>query len=140
MKDREFLRQVAAAFGCDEGRAETVTFVVFEALRQRLTPTEASHVAAQLPHGLQRMWLENERADRVVARTHLAEFLGHVRQRAVLADEHEAERGTRAVFGALQCLLGSPTGLEGEAWDVLSQLPKDLKRLWLESAVARPHA
>lgn len=140
MKDREFLRQVAAALGCDEGRAETVTFVVFEELRQRLTPREASHVAAQLPHGLQRMWCENERPDRAVTRTHLAEFLGHVRQRAVLPDEHEAERSTRAVFGALQRLLGSPTGLEGEAWDVLSQLPKDLKRLWLEAAATRPHA
>jgi hypothetical protein len=30
----------------------------------------------------------------------------------------------------LQKLLGSPTGLEGEAWDVMSQLPKDLKKLW----------
>jgi hypothetical protein len=36
----------------------------------------------------------------------------------------------------LQRLLGSTTGMEGEAWDIFSQLPKDLKRLWLEAAVS----
>ena len=36
-----------------------------------------------------------------------------------------------AVFATLQELLGSPTGMEGEAWDLMSQLPKDLKKLWL---------
>ena len=41
----------------------------------------------------------------------------------------------------LQRALGSPTGREGEAWDVLSQLPKDLKGLWLDASVrsAHPH-
>ena len=33
-----------------------------------------------------------------------------------------------AVFKALQILMNSPTGPEGEAWDIFSQLPKDLKR------------
>ena len=35
------------------------------------------------------------------------------------------------VFATLQELLGSPTDIEGEAWDVMSQLPRDLKKLWL---------
>jgi hypothetical protein len=39
-----------------------------------------------------------------------------------------------AVFGTLQRLLGSPSGTEGEAWDVFSVLPGDLKRIWLDSA------
>jgi hypothetical protein len=39
-----------------------------------------------------------------------------------------------AVFKVLQVLLQSPTGQEGEAWDVFSQLPKDLKRMWLAAA------
>jgi uncharacterized protein (DUF2267 family) len=52
----------------------------------------------------------------------------------VLPDDAEAERAVRAVFGALQRLLGSRTGREGEAWDVFSQLPKDLKQLWLDAA------
>jgi uncharacterized protein (DUF2267 family) len=53
---------------------------------------------------------------------------------AGLADDREAERAVLAVFATLQELLGSPSGQSGEAWDVMSQLPKDLKRLWLEAA------
>jgi uncharacterized protein (DUF2267 family) len=134
MNDRAFYREVADRLRCDERRAESITFVVFQELRARLTPTEAANVAAQLPTGLKKMWLENERADREVERTHLPEFIGRVRQHAALPDDSEAERGIRAVFGVLQRLLGSPTGAEGEAWDIYSQLPKDMKRIWLDAA------
>jgi uncharacterized protein (DUF2267 family) len=134
MNERHFLQEVAAALRCDERRAESIAFIVFQELRSRITPKEAADVAAQLPTGLKKLWLEDEVADRVVQRTHLVDFLGRVRQRAGLTDEVEAERGTRAVFGALQRLLGSPSGIEGEAWDIFSQLPKDMKVLWLESA------
>ena len=131
MNDGMFLKDVARRLGCDELRAESVTFAVFQELRDRLTPHEASDVAAQLPHGLRRLWLEQEHGDRDVRRTHAPEFIGRVRQRCTLTHDEEAERAVRAVFGALQRLLGSPHGLEGEAWHVFSQLPKDLKRLWL---------
>jgi uncharacterized protein (DUF2267 family) len=133
MNDRTFFREVAGRLRCDERRAESITFVVFQELRARITPKESSNVAAQLPTGLKRLWLENERSDRPVDRMHLPEFIGRVRLHAALPDDAEAERGTRAVFAALQHLLGSPTGIEGEAWDVFSQLPKDLKRLWLDA-------
>jgi len=133
MNHRAFYREVAGRLLCDERRAEAITYVVFQELRARITPKEAANVAAQLPGGLKKLWLENERADRPVERMHLAEFIGRVRQHAALPDDAEAQRGTRAVFATLQHLLGSPSGLEGEAWDVFSQLPKDLKRLWLES-------
>jgi uncharacterized protein (DUF2267 family) len=64
---------------------------------------------------------------------HAAEFIGRVRRRVVLPDDAEAERAVRAVFRALRTLLGSPSGLTGEAWDVFSVLPKDMKSLWLAS-------
>jgi uncharacterized protein (DUF2267 family) len=134
MNHRRFFREVSERLLCDERRAEAITFVVFQELRARITPKEAANVAAQLPSGLKKLWLENERDDRPVERMHLAEFIGRVRQHAALPDDAEAQRGTRAVFATLQHLLGSPSGLEGEAWDVFSQLPKDLKRLWLDSS------
>jgi uncharacterized protein (DUF2267 family) len=134
MNERMFFNEVAEMVHCDRSRAKSLTFVVFQELRERITPKEAADVAAQLPAVLKRLWLENERGDRTVTRTHAVDFIGRVRQRAVLSDDAEAERGVRAVFGALQHLLGSPTGTEGEAWDVFSQLPKDLKLLWIESA------
>jgi uncharacterized protein (DUF2267 family) len=137
MDDVTFMREVARRLQSDERRAEAVTFVVFDELRSRLTPKEAADVAAQLPKALRRLWLDQEQPGRSVARTHLAEFVGRVRTRAALPDEAEAERSVRVVFGMLQKLLGSPTGKEGEAWDIFSQLPKDLKTLWLAAADQR---
>lgn len=137
MDKKTFVREVAQRLCCDDERAEGVTLAVFQNLRDRLTPTEASHVAAQMPAPLRHLWQDNERSDRVVQRLHHDEFIGRVRRFAGLPSDEEAERGVRAVFAALQTLLGSPSGTEGEAWDVFSQLPKDLKALWLE---ARRHA
>jgi uncharacterized protein (DUF2267 family) len=139
MNERSFLREVAQALRCDEQRAESIVFIVFQELRERITPREAADVAAQLPAGLKRLWLENETANRSVHRTHLSDFLGRVRQHGALPDEAEAVRGTRAVFSALQLLLGSSTGMEGEAWDIFSQLPKDMKLLWLDAAKLHRH-
>jgi uncharacterized protein (DUF2267 family) len=95
---------------------------------------EHDDVAAQLPTALRHLWREQERADRPVERTHAAEFVGRVRYWAALQDDAEAELAVRTVFRELQRLLGSRTGKEGEAWDIFSQLPKDLKRLWLAAA------
>jgi uncharacterized protein (DUF2267 family) len=134
MTGTTFMREVAERLQCDERRAEAVTYVVFQELRGRLTPKEAADVASQLPRPLAQMWLEGEQTARHVERTHRAEFVGRVRTRALLPDDAEAERAVKAVFGELQKLLGSPTGKEGEAWDVFSQLPKDLKTLWLDAA------
>jgi len=131
MDDLTFMREVGHRLGCDQRRAEGVTFAVFQALRDRLTPTEAADVASQLPSALKRLWHEQDRPGRRVERTHQVEFVGRVRQFAGLPDDAEAERAVKAVFAELQKLLGSPSGKEGEAWDIFSQLPKDLKMLWL---------
>lgn len=137
MDEATFVRHVSGTLGCDGSRAEALTFVVFRELRNRLTAKEAADVAAQLPSGLKRLWHESDRGERPVERIHEREFVGRVRQLAALPDDREAERAVRAVFAALQRLLGSPTGMEGEAWDVFSVLPKDLKMLWLASGEGR---
>jgi uncharacterized protein (DUF2267 family) len=137
MQARQFVDEVARVLRCDQRRADAIVLVVFQELRDRLTPTEASDLAAQLPRELRTLWKEGENPDRTVSGIHSAEFMSRVRQRAVLPDDAEAERAVLAVFGALQKLLGSPTGQEGEAWDVLTQLPKDLKKVWLRAAAER---
>jgi uncharacterized protein (DUF2267 family) len=119
---------------CDADRAEAITLVVFQELRSRITVKEAEHVAAQMPHALRELWLDGEDPHREVARVHRAEFVGRVRNRLILPDDAEAERAIKAVFRTLQHALGSPHGTEGEAWDILSQLPRDLKPLWVEAA------
>lgn len=133
MDDQTFLHEVADTVACDLRRAEALTFAVFQELRDRITPKEAEHVAAQLPRRLKLMWMSLDRPNRQVRRVHLPEFIGEVRRMAGLSDDNEAERAIVAVFATLQRLLGSPTGQEGEAWDVMSQLPKDLKKLWMDA-------
>jgi uncharacterized protein (DUF2267 family) len=134
MDELTFMRDVAQRLGCDQRRAEGVTFVVFQELRDRLPPKEAADVGSQLPSRLKVLWLEQDRTGRQVARTHEAQLIGRVRQWAGLPDDAEAERAVKAVFAELQRLLGSPHGTEGEAWDVFSVLPKDLKMLWLSAS------
>ena len=133
MNDKQFITSVAQRAGTDLEGAGAITYAVFQELRERITPKEAFDVASQLPSDLQVLWLENERIDRGVRKTHETEFVARVRYYASLADSGAAERGVRAVFATLQEALGSPTGIEGEAWDIFSQLPKDLKKLWLSA-------
>lgn len=134
MDKQGFVREVAGRLHADEDRAEAVTAVVLTELRDRLTPKEAADIASQMSSDLRRLWDAVDRPVTGIRKVRAHEFIGRVRRLAVLPDDAEAERAVRAVFGALQGLLGSPTGTEGEAWDVFSVLPGDLKRLWLESA------
>jgi uncharacterized protein (DUF2267 family) len=134
MDDLSFIGAVAGQLGCDRRQAENIVYAVFGELRDRLTPGEAADVAAQLPTGLKHFWRAQERTDRRVERTHVGDFIARIRAWAALADDDEADRAIRVVFRELQKLLGSPSGMEGEAWDVFSQLPKDLKKLWLACA------
>lgn len=139
MDERTFINHVAERLRCDGARAEALTFAVFHELRDRLPAKESADVAAQLPTPLKRLWRESDRPRGQVEKVREREFVGRVRYLAALPDDREAERAVRAVFAALQKALGSPTGKEGEAWDVLSVLPKDMKMLWL-SADAPPAA
>jgi uncharacterized protein (DUF2267 family) len=134
MNERSFVQQVAERADCEEQRAETLIFSVFQELRDRLTPKEAADVAAQLPTSLKMLWMSFDRPDRKVRRLHEGKFLREVTRMAGLLDQAEAEQAVTAVFAVLQQALGSPTGTEGEAWHVLSQLPTDLKRLWLSAS------
>jgi CBS domain-containing protein/uncharacterized protein (DUF2267 family) len=131
------IREIAQCLGCEHRQAEGMAFAVLQELRDRLTPKEAADVAAQLPAQVKPLWLEQERPNRRVRRIHREEFIGRVRRRAGLESDAQAEKTVRAVFRALQRLLGSATGKEGEAWDIFSQLPKDLKTLWLEAGSRR---
>ena len=133
MQDQEFFKDVMARIGCDLRRAEGLTFAVFQELRDRITPREALHVAAQLPKRLKMMWMSLESPNREVHRVKGERFIREVCRMAGLKDGEEAERAVSAIFAELQRLLGSQTGQEGEAWDVMSQLPKDLKRLWADA-------
>jgi uncharacterized protein (DUF2267 family) len=96
------------------------TFAVFQELRDRLTPKKVSDVEAQLARPLKALLRSPDKPDRTVRKVHERQFVREVAQIAGLSDD-EAERAVMVVFAALQKALGSPTGQEGEAWDVFSE-------------------
>ncbi|HLC42246.1 MAG TPA: DUF2267 domain-containing protein [Methylomirabilota bacterium] len=108
--------------------ARRATAAVFHTLRDRLTPGEADQVAAQLPIELKDVWWAGDQTERRPLKVHRQEFYQRVVKEASLPSIKEARWVTLAVFAALKEQL-SP----GEAEDVLAQLPKDLKEVWLEA-------
>ncbi len=133
MQYENFKREVKLLLEVDEAQTERVIVAVLQELHDRLSPREADDLAAQLPGELKGMWHGFDAPGRGVRRTHKRDFIRHVADAAELPED-VANRAVMAVFKELQMLLRSPTGQEGEAWDVFSQLPKDLKRVWTAAA------
>jgi uncharacterized protein (DUF2267 family) len=79
MDKQTFFKTVARRVGCEERRAEALTFTVFQELRDRLTRGEAAHVDAQLPAGLKPLWEFLDRPGRHVRKVHEPQFVGEVR-------------------------------------------------------------
>jgi uncharacterized protein (DUF2267 family) len=103
-----------------------------------LDSTAADNFAAILPaqyfnHTSRRKLLEGEYR-LLAAECTEYQFLEEVRRMVGLEDESRAEEAVVCVFSVLQEALGSPSGREGEARHVFSQLPRDLKQLWLSAA------
>ena len=129
MTAQSFFRQVLIESGRPSlDDAKRATAVVFQTLRDRLTPNEADQAAAQLPRPLKLLWWRGDVDGRRALKLHRKEFYARVQRDAGLASEREARHVTNAVFAALKEQL-SP----GEADDILGQLPKDLKTVWEDS-------
>jgi uncharacterized protein (DUF2267 family) len=133
MNESRFLKEIETRSGLPRDQAYKVAIAVFQELHDRLSPKEADDLAAQLPGEFKQMWHSFDAPGRDVRRTHERDFIRHIADTAEI-DEIVAEHSLMATFKALQVLLKSPSGQDGEAWDIFSQLPKDLKRLWLSSA------
>jgi uncharacterized protein (DUF2267 family) len=108
--------------------ARRATAAVLHALRDRLTPAEADQAAAQLPRELKELWYGGPPPAAAPAKVHVGEFLRRVRDDAGLPDLRTAELATDAVFAALKEQLS-----DGESDDILAQLPRDLKRVWVQA-------
>jgi hypothetical protein len=87
-----------------------------------------AQAAAQLPAELKRLWTSDERPARRPLKLHRREFYDRVKRAADLRTLHKAEVATDAVFAVLKKQL-SP----GEADDILTQLPRDLKYVWVHA-------
>ncbi|HEU4367760.1 MAG TPA: DUF2267 domain-containing protein [Methylomirabilota bacterium] len=108
--------------------AKQAAAAVLHALRDRLTVNEAAHASAQLPRELQRLWAEGHRPSSRPLKLRRSDFLERVRAEAGLKSLGQAERVTDAVFAGLKEQLS-----EGEADDIVAQLPRDLKSQWVRA-------
>ncbi len=133
MDEDKFLREVETRAELTRDQAFNVTVAVLQELHDRLSPKEADDMAAQLPGEFKSRWHAFDVPGREVRRTHKRDFVRHIAETAEI-DESRAAKALMATFKALQLALRSPSGREGEAWDVLSQLPRDLKKTWLDAA------
>jgi uncharacterized protein (DUF2267 family) len=133
MDENTILREIETRAELDRQQAFKVAIAVLQELHDRLTPKEADDLAAQLPGEFKARWHAFDIPGREVQRTHKKDFVRHIAEAAEI-NETQAGKALMATFKALQMHLHSPTGEEGEAWDVFSQLPKDLKRVWLAAA------
>lgn len=121
-----FYRRVIDETGeTDRELVKRGTAAVFHALRDRLTPREAEQAAAQLPRDLKLVWKEGDAPGRKPVRLHRKDFYDRVKRETGLASVREARLLTIGVLSALKAQL-SP----GEADDIWSQLPRDLKEIW----------
>ena len=137
MDENKFLREIETYTGLPREKAFLVAIAILQELHDRLTAQEANDLAAQLPGDFKARWHSFDAPGRTVRRTHRKDFVHHIAEAAEI-DERQAGRALAATFKTLQLLLGSPTGQEGQAWNIFSQLPKDLKKVWLQSAQSAP--
>jgi uncharacterized protein (DUF2267 family) len=125
----EFYRTVKGETGQTSREAvKQGVAAVFGALRDRLTPEESRQAAAQLPRELKAMWLGGEVPGRKPMKMHRREFYERVKKDAGAASIREARFLVIAVFAALKEQLSA-----GEAEDIQSQLPKDLRAVWQDA-------
>ena len=99
---------------------------VLHALRDRLPPTEAVQLAAQLPMLIRGFFFEGwHLADKPQKYRHKKQFLHRVVEEAPWLQEDEIERVITAVFEILSSELG-----EGETNQVRAALPAEIRELW----------
>ncbi len=132
MDEAGFIREVSARLDVDEETAQAITSAVLHVLRSRLTANQVAHLDAQLPTRLKRFRTRSGLPTRAI-RLRKQEFFRRVGLLTCLPGE-QVPHVTQAVFKVLQEALQSPTGHEGGAWGVFSQLPMDLKRIWSEAS------
>jgi uncharacterized protein (DUF2267 family) len=113
---------------CEEGRlerelAECAAVAVVHALLQRIQPTEAKDLEAQLPRKLVEMLPAREAGPALEGKSK-EDFLGAVAE-ALRLDAAAVEPVVRAVLHTLRAHIS-----EGEAEDVEHNLRPDLRELW----------
>ncbi len=126
-KTNTWLRHLAADGPfIDERQAYTGLRAVLHALRDRLRPEDAVHLASQLPMLIRGMFYEGWKPSRTPMRERtLNDFLDHIEWNLGPATELDAETAAIAVFNLLDEKV-----TPGEIDDVVNALPREIQELW----------
>lgn len=137
MDKREFLlhvREKAELKNTEE--AERASKAVMHALKERITPEEAHNLESQFTFGERELWENGEIKRKILERLslkkrgvhkmHKDEFLRKVQDKT--KGVQDAEKTSKAVFSTIKEQVS-----RGEADDVASQLPEDLRDLWIKA-------
>lgn len=109
-KTYEWLHEVARRSTLDDvHRAYQVLRAVLHALRDRIEPDVAAHLAAQLPLLVRGIFYEGWDPARTPVRMSLAEFLARIERDAAPMDAGEAEKVARGVLTVCWDELGQGT-------------------------------
>lgn len=123
-----WLNDVMDAMGWeDRHKAYAALRAVLHALRDRLTVTEAAHLAAQMPMLVRGFYYEGYRPGAVPSKDRTRDdFLAHIQSEGFAKDlSIDIEKVTRAVIGVLEKRIS-----DGEMEDVFRAMPEDIRTLW----------
>lgn len=120
-KTYEWLHEVQARAGTDDPhRAYNILRAVLHALRDRVGPDIAAHVAAQLPLLVRGIFYEGWDPTKAPVRLSLSDFVARVEREAGLKGTSAAEDAVRAVMSVCWEELG-----QGTMDHLISVLPAD---------------
>ncbi len=121
-----WLNEICDDIGPDKQVAYHALRAVLMTLRDRLTPDESAHLAAQLPMLIRGIYYDGYRpAEQPHKERSLDEFLQHVEERMGDVRATNIEEATRAVLKTLGHRIAP-----GEVEQVRAMLPEDIRRVW----------
>jgi len=131
-KTHHWLAEIMAEMGWqDQERAYAALRAVLHALRDRLPPNDAVHLAAQLPMLVRGFYYEGwHPANKPLKYRHKREFLQQVSKEAPGIARDELERAVTAIFHRLSAEMPG-----GEVDQVRDLLPAELRELWALSGL-----
>jgi uncharacterized protein (DUF2267 family) len=110
----------------DRHHAYSTLRVVLHALRDRIGPESAAHLAAQLPMLLRGLFYESwDPTGKPSKERHQADFLAHIARELPRAEPAEIEQGTVAVLDVLSKHIDRATAVK-----LASIFPLELRKFW----------
>jgi uncharacterized protein (DUF2267 family) len=126
-----WLKHVQTQLGDSRPDALAALRATFHALRDRLPPQTALHLADQLPLLLRGVFVEGwSLSDKPSGEHSAAAFVRHVSQELPPKAPADGEAVVRAVFQTMRTQMDV-----GEIDKVLAHLPRPIRELWLEACV-----